>query len=476
MELRKQNMKIFNEIPFSMFSKHSNIRLGAYYELPNLSFPYRSFWSVISSIESGSRPAGGIKDSDIGQAISLGGEQIGADGALNLDKIPYVPMEYYESIDKGKIQNGDILLCKDGALTGKVCQVDSSLLPNASVMANEHIYVIRANDSILQKFLFYLMRTEIFQNQVKDFAFHKKGQPGLNFDHIKAIKIPDIPIEVQESIVNGKTSQIEKQISSLQHDLTQESSIIDNLFAKYFGFDYTRFNKIKMEKRHSINSACFANNPDLRFSAKFHRRAGDYVMNELNRLTSKRIKHFLSEPIILGASISPSDYDNNGDYCYISMATIKSWRFDEESANTVSNSYAESKSAKTVRKNDIILARSGEGTIGKVALITDENLKGIFADFTMRIRLKDYDPEFAYYYFRTTYFQYLIEIFKKGLGNNTNIFPIVIREFPLIDISLPEQYRIVSEIHAEIDKQKNLKSAISDMQQQIDQIVKDTIS
>ena len=118
-------MKIFNEIPFSMFSKHSNIRLGAYYELPNLSFPYRSFWSVISSIESGSRPAGGIKDSDIGQAISLGGEQIGADGALNLDKIPYVPMEYYESIDKGKIQNGDILLCKDGALTGKVCHYRS---------------------------------------------------------------------------------------------------------------------------------------------------------------------------------------------------------------------------------------------------------------------------------------------------------------------------------------------------------------
>jgi type I restriction enzyme, S subunit len=131
---------------------------------------------------------------------------------------------------------------------------------------------------------------------------------------------------------------------------------------------------------------------------------------------------------------------------------------------------------KTVRKNDIILARSGEGTIGKVALIEDEKLKGIFADFTMRIRLKDYNPEFAYYYFRTTYFQYLIEVYKKGLGNNTNIFPIVIREFPLIDIPLPEQYRIVSEIHAEIDKQKNLKAAISDMQQQIDQIVEDSIS
>ncbi len=199
-------------------------------------------------------------------------------------------------------------------------------------------------------------------------------------------------------------------------------------------------------------------------------------MDELKRTTTKRIKHFLSEPIILGASVSPSDYDEDGNYRYISMATIKSWKFDFDSANIVSDVYSESKSAKTVKKDDIILARSGEGTIGKVALIEDEDLKGIFADFTMRIRLKDYNPEFAYYYFRTTYFQYLIEIYKKGLGNNTNIFPIVVREFPLIDIPVYEQERIVAEIHAEINKQEKLKAGISDIQQQIDQIVEDCIS
>ena len=199
-------------------------------------------------------------------------------------------------------------------------------------------------------------------------------------------------------------------------------------------------------------------------------------MDELKRTTPKRIKHFLSEPIILGASVSPSDYDEDGNYRYISMATIKSWKFDFDSANIVSDVYSESKSAKTVKKDDIILARSGEGTIGKVALIEDEDLKGIFVDFTMRIRLKDYNPEFAYYYFRTTYFQYLIEIYKKGLGNNTNIFPIVVREFPLIDIPVYEQERIVAEIHAEINKQEKLKAGISDIQQQIDQIVEDCIS
>jgi len=158
------------------------------------------------------------------------------------------------------------------------------------------------------------------------------------------------------------------------------------------------------------------------------------------------------------------------------MATIKNWKFDLESASTVSKAYADSKQAKTVQKDDIILARSGEGTIGKVALIDDDELQGIFADFTMRIRLKDYNPEFAYYYFRTTYFQYLIEIYKKGLGNNTNIFPVVVREFPMLDISLEEQQRIVDEIHSEISKQNKIKSEVAKLRAKIDQIVENTIT
>ena len=66
----------------------------------------------------------------------MGGEQIGTDGSLNINKIPYAPPDYYENATKGKICDGDILLCKDGALTGKVCQVDLRLLPHDKVMAN----------------------------------------------------------------------------------------------------------------------------------------------------------------------------------------------------------------------------------------------------------------------------------------------------------------------------------------------------
>ena len=133
------------------------------------------------------------------------------------------------------------------------------------------------------------------------------------------------------------------------------------------------------------------------------------------------------------------------------------------------------KSEKSVQKNDIILARSGEGTIGKVALINSDEINGIFADFTMRIRLKDYNPEFAYFYFRTSYFQYLVEIYKKGLGNNTNIFPTVVQEFPMIDIPIEEQQCIVNEIKLQIKKQDKIKSEISELRAKIDEIIEETI-
>ena len=53
----------------------------------------------------------------------------------------------------------------------------------------------------------------------------------------------------------------------------------------------------------------------------------------------------------------------------------------------------------------------------------------------------------------------------------SNIFPIVVREFPLIDIPIVEQQRIVDEIQAEIDKQNEIKNQIVILRTEIDKIV-----
>ncbi|MBI2990401.1 MAG: hypothetical protein HYY51_04445 [Candidatus Magasanikbacteria bacterium] len=199
-------------------------------------------------------------------------------------------------------------------------------------------------------------------------------------------------------------------------------------------------------------------------------------MSQLKKVTDKKIKHFLAEPIVLGKSVSPSNYDDNGDYFYVSMANIKNWKFESEDSKLVSTEYSNKNQNKTVAKDDILIARSGEGTIGKVALIDDEDLKGIFADFTMRVRLQNYAPLFAYYYFRTEYFQYLVEVNKKGLGNNTNIFPSQIQELPMIDTTLKNQQQIVDEIKAELDAQEEMNRKIETERNKIDEIIEKAIT
>lgn len=461
-------------IDFSELKSKESLRLWIPFVLPKSKYKYDKINNFLSTCESGSRPKGGIKEKDEGEAISLGGEQIGKDGSLELSKIPYVSFDFYENTAKGKVQDKDILICKDGALTGKTCLVDFSLFPSKEVMINEHVYILRGNSEVNQLFLFYFTTTNLFQSQVRDLAYKKKAQPGLNTDHFKKIKIPLLQKQKQDQIV-AQIEPIEKKIKELKSQITPPQEVINKVFAREFEFDLEKFEELKKIKNYYLDLFAFGNNRDIRQSVKFHREAGIFVNQQLEKITRKKIKDFISEPIVLGKGVSPKDYDENGDYYYISMANIKNWQFESEDSKLVSKEYSDQNQNKTVSKNDILIARSGEGTIGKVALIDDDDLQGIFADFTMRIRLQNYNPLFAYYYFRTEYFQYLVEINKKGLGNNTNIFPSQIQEFPMIDISLKSQQIIVDEIKAELDKQEEIKKKIETERNKTDKIIEKAI-
>lgn len=372
-----------------------------------------------------------------------------------------------------KLQESDIILATIGATVGKAGRVGKKVIGGTH---SNNTVILRPSSDISTVFYEKVFQTDWFRKYIFGLVA-QKAQPNLQPYEIENIKLPIVDEAIIKKAVD-ETTIIEKEIIKKNELIKSAQKIIDSVFQREFGFDYDKFEELKAHRQYTSSQALFSNNPDLRFSAKFHRPAGSFVMKELTRISDKKIKHFISEPIVLGASVSPKDYDEAGEYYYISMATIKTWEFDESAAFTVSDTYSADKIAKSVLKNDILLARSGEGTIGKVAIITTEDVNGIFADFTMRIRLdsKRYNSTFAYYYMRSRYFQYLIEVYKKGLGNNTNIFPIVLQEFPIPDISLPEQQRIVDEIQAEINQQKEIQKEIADLRNQIDEIILQSIS
>ena len=111
--------------------------------------------------------------------------------------------------------------------------------------------------------------------------------------------------------------------------------------------------------------------------------------------------------------------------------------------------------------------------IGKFAII-DEKIDGIYADFTMRIRLENFNPLLAYYYFRSVFFQHLITTHKKGLQNH-NIFPSQIQEFPIPDWDETTQNKIVKKIKTQIDAQNLIDQKIEEKQKQISLIIESTV-
>jgi len=371
-----------------------------------------------------------------------------------------------------KLRKDDLILATIGATIGKINlarEFEGGTFSNNTIL-------LRLKDKEKHNPYFYekLFQSNLLQKYIWG-VVSQKAQPNLQSYDLKNVKIPLVAKSIQDQIV-AQIEPIEKKIKELKSQITPPQEIINKVFAREFGFDLEKFEELKKIKNYYLDLFSFGNNRDIRQSVKFHRKAGVFVNTQLKKITNKKIKDFISEPIVLGKGVSPKNYDENGDYYYISMANIKNWQFESEDSKLVSKEYSDKNKNKTVAKDDILIARSGEGTIGKVALIEDENLQGIFADFTMRIRLQNYNPLFAYYYFRTEYFQYLVEINKKGLGNNTNIFPSQIQEFPMIDISPKSQQKIVDEIKTELDKQKEMKKKIEIQRNKIDEIIGKAIS
>ncbi|WP_215642831.1 hypothetical protein [Bacteroides thetaiotaomicron] len=394
---------------------------------------------------------------------------------IKFDDVTFIKDSY---IISKELKNDDIIISRSGTVGLTYVWHNSETVSffkrEIKAIPSGYLIVVKVNtEKIVPHFIKLLFNSDYYKKYFNIFGVGKT-QKNIAQPDILSIPIPLIDYSKQNELLE-KIKPHEIQISELKNSRLQAINVINQVFGEEFGFNWVEFEKIKKEKAYKSSISKFANNIDCRMGIRFHNKAGVYIQSFLEKKTNKRIKDFISEPIALGKSISPSDYDEDGEYFYIAMSNIKSWAFDPENCKKVSDSYAASNLNKTVKKGDILLARSGEGTIGKVALIEDEDINGIFADFTQRIRLNDFDPLCAYYYMRSDFFQYLVYTHKKGLGNNTNIFPSQIKEFPIPDWDEVKQAEIVEKIRTQIDEQKGIDRQIEEKQQVINKIIENAI-
>jgi len=196
----------------------------------NAEFPKE--WTIVSLerdcvLISGLRPKGGASDEGI---PSLGGEHITLDGRINFSDVnaKYIPEKFFKIMTKGKTEENDILINKDGANTGKVAMLKKKFYKDIAI--NEHLFILRSKKLFVQQYLFYWLFSRFCQKQITD-RITGSAQPGLSSTFIKNFLVPRPPLpeqrkiaEILETIDNAieKTDAIIEKYKRIKQGLMQD--------------------------------------------------------------------------------------------------------------------------------------------------------------------------------------------------------------------------------------------------------------
>lgn len=141
---------------------------------------------VLTILESGSRPKGGI-DPYVHDVPSIGAENILGLGKYIYSKEKYVSLDFFKKMKKGHIKNGDVLLYKDGAKIGRKSMFRDGF-PHSKACINEHVFILRTNDKCNQKYLYFWLDLPEMTARIKSINSNA-AQPGINQKGVRGLPI-----------------------------------------------------------------------------------------------------------------------------------------------------------------------------------------------------------------------------------------------------------------------------------------------
>ena len=161
--------------------------------------------SLISVIETGSRPKGGAESEGI---PSIGAEKIERFGTYDFSGEKYISEEFFSKLKRGIVLSGDVLLYKDGAYTGKSSMALDGF-PHEKCAVNEHVFILRTRDNFAQYFLYFTLSSPSIREKIYTLACGKAAQQGLNQQELFSVEAPIPPDDVLQDF--------DKQVDPLMH-------------------------------------------------------------------------------------------------------------------------------------------------------------------------------------------------------------------------------------------------------------------
>lgn len=148
---------------------------------------------------------------DNGDYYLVTGVDITDEHRIDFSKCYYVDKVRYEMDDKIQLQNGDIIVTKDGTI-GKIALIDKLDKP---ATLNSHLFLIRnlKSDVLDNQFLFYILRSERFQKYASN---NTSGSniPAFTQKNISEFEVDLPPIKTQQKVANILKSIDDKIINN----------------------------------------------------------------------------------------------------------------------------------------------------------------------------------------------------------------------------------------------------------------------
>lgn len=318
-----------------------------------------SIRQLVGAPISGKRPTGGVNAESEG-IPSLGGENIRADGGMDYGNINRVPVEFFRSMPKGRLQANDVLINKDGAQTGKVGLYDGRF-DEAAV--NEHVFILRSSSGAIdQRLLYYFLLLPDTQLRIAR-RITGSAQPGLNSQFADAVHLT-VPSERGEQCrIAEILSTVDEAIEHTEVLIAKTQQIKAGLMRDLFTRGVTADGQLRAPREEA---------PQL-----YHKWAPEYVPSSWDREMLGSVTPENS-PICYGI-VQPGEHKPDG----IPVTAIHNLNVDFATAHRSSEEIESAYVRSRIRGGDVLL--SIKGSIGRVDVTPDGFVGNISRDVA-RIR------------------------------------------------------------------------------------------
>ena len=149
---------------------------------------------------------------------------------FNFNELNYISEDKDKILHNGKAKRRDIILTTRGTV-GNIAYY-SEKIPYNNIRINSGMIIIRCSDQINEKYLYWYMKSKIFQNQIKELQTGS-AQPQLPISIIKNMNVRICEKHLQNKIVTILDT-IQQKIDLNIHTNNNLYEILDNIFKEKY--------------------------------------------------------------------------------------------------------------------------------------------------------------------------------------------------------------------------------------------------